>query len=106
MQQRANVISRRMVCLVSCMFSSDMLASLIPLSYPLDFLSFLLMLIMHVISSADNIYLKACTLARRTAETFLKYIGKNVNQLGMPLMKTRNPNNNVQGKTTLIHYVL
>lgn len=46
----------------------------------------------------DYLYLKACTLARRTAETFLKYIDKNVNQLGMPLMKSRYPKNNVQGR--------
>ena len=50
----------------------------------------------------DYVYLKACTLARRTAETFLKYIDKNVNQLGMPLMKSRYPKNNVQGRTVTL----
>ena len=50
----------------------------------------------------DYVYLKACTLARRTAETFLKYIDKNVNQLGMPLMKSRYPKNNVQGESVTL----
>lgn len=52
--------------------------------------------------SMDSLYFQACTLARRTAETFLKYIDKNVNQLGMPSMKSRYPKNNVQGKLLVL----
>lgn len=44
-------------------------------------------------------FLKACTLARRTAETFLKYVHRSVYALGMQV--TRNPE--VQVRVTLEH---
>ncbi|XP_074654482.1 kalirin-like isoform X2 [Tubulanus polymorphus] len=40
-------------------------------------------------------FLKACTLARRTAETFLKYVHRNIHTLGMH-MKTRSPETQVK----------
>ncbi|XP_013406605.1 kalirin isoform X3 [Lingula anatina] len=40
-------------------------------------------------------FLKACTLARRTAETFLKYVHRNVHQLGMQ-MKSASPEQQVK----------
>ncbi|XP_064646133.1 triple functional domain protein-like isoform X3 [Lineus longissimus] len=42
-------------------------------------------------------FLKACTLARRTAETFLKYVNRNVHTLGMQ-MKARSPELQVKGQ--------
>ncbi|XP_067937757.1 triple functional domain protein-like isoform X2 [Watersipora subatra] len=48
-------------------------------------------------------FLKACTLARKTAESFLKYVDKNVHQLGMPLTKSRYPRNNVQAILEKVH---
>ena len=41
-------------------------------------------------------FLKACTLARRTAETFLKYVHRNVHTLGMKI--TRSPDTQVKGR--------
>ncbi|GFR68366.1 triple functional domain protein-like isoform X7 [Elysia marginata] len=41
-------------------------------------------------------FLKACTLARRTAETFLKYVTRNLHFLGMQ-MKFRSPEQRVKG---------
>ncbi|XP_048253877.1 triple functional domain protein-like isoform X2 [Haliotis rufescens] len=40
-------------------------------------------------------FLKACTLARRTAETFLKYVNRNLHFLGME-MKFRSPEGHVK----------
>ncbi|XP_029657628.1 kalirin isoform X4 [Octopus sinensis] len=40
-------------------------------------------------------FLKACTLARRTAETFLKYVNRNLHTLGMDV-KYRNPESHVK----------
>ena len=40
---------------------------------------------------------QACTLARRTAETFLKYVNRNLHFLGMQ-MKFRSPEGHVKGR--------
>ena len=57
-------------------------------------------------------FLKACTLARRTAETFLKYVNRNLyNQAGLPL-KGRPPDGHVKDilkklmmqETTVLEY--
>ena len=48
---------------------------------------------------------QACTLARRTAETFLKYVNRNLHFLGMQ-MKFRSPEGHVKGKNGQMHTTL
>ncbi|ESO86296.1 hypothetical protein LOTGIDRAFT_220800 [Lottia gigantea] len=56
--------------------------------------SFLIQLI-NKHNEQKEAFLKACTLARRTAETFLKYVNRNLHFLGMQ-MKFRSPEGHVK----------
>ena len=58
------------------------------------------LLCIHIRRNLNNLnylcLLQACTLARRTAESFLKYVNRNLHTLGTQ-MKFRSPEGHVKG---------
>ena len=56
---------------------------------------------MQEVNKRVYLCVQACTLARRTAETFLKYVNRNLHFLGMQ-MKFRSPEGHVKGKNGLV----
>ena len=56
--------------------------------------------IIYVLLTASFVVFQACTLARRTAESFLKYVHRNVHTLGMQV--TCSPESQVKGTNSTL----